>query len=84
MQIQLKTSKEKFNIFKETPIYMGVSVILLILLILSIGFAVTLGSVDISIKEVYKIIFNKLFVFIIACFWISNPNRNPFVIICNK
>ena len=62
MQIQLKTSKEKFNIFKETPIYMGVSVILLILLILSIGFAVTLGSVDISIKEVYKIIFNKLFV----------------------
>lgn len=62
MQLQLKTSKEKFNIFKETPIYIGVSVILLILLILSIGFAVTLGSVDISIKEVYKIIFNKLFV----------------------
>ena len=59
MQIQLKTSKEKFNIFKETPIHIGVSVILLILLILSIGFAVTLGSVDISIKEVYKIIFNR-------------------------
>ena len=60
MQIQLNTLKKKLNIFKETPIYIGVSVVLLILLILSIGFAVTLGSVDISIKEVYEIIFNKL------------------------
>ena len=41
--------------------YIGVSVVLLVLLILSIGFAVSFGSVDISIKEVYSIILNKLF-----------------------
>ena len=35
MQIQLNTLKKKLNIFKETPIYIGVSVVLLILLILS-------------------------------------------------
>ena len=44
MQIQLNTLKKKLNIFKETPIYIGVSVVLLILLILSIGFAVTLET----------------------------------------
>lgn len=49
------------NIFKGTPIYIGVSMFLLILLFISIGLAVTLGSVDISIKDVYSIIFYKLF-----------------------
>ena len=39
--------------FKEVPI-------LLVILFLSIGFAVTIGSVDISIKEVYQVILYKL------------------------
>ena len=47
--------------FKEVPIYIGASVILLVILFLSIGFAVTIGSVDISIKEVYQVILYKLF-----------------------
>ena len=46
--------------FKEVPIYIGASVILLVILFLSIGFAVTIGSVDISIKEVYLVILYKL------------------------
>lgn len=46
--------------FKEVPIYIGASVILLVILFLSIGFAVTIGSVDISIKEVYEVILYKL------------------------
>lgn len=41
--------------------YIGTSVILLIILFLSIGFAVTIGSVDISIKEVYEVILYKFF-----------------------
>ncbi|MBX9186158.1 iron ABC transporter permease [Clostridium sp. K04] len=40
--------------------YIGASVILLVILFLSIGFAVTIGSVDISIKEVYQVILYKL------------------------
>lgn len=51
----------KNKVLKEVPIYIGTSVILLIILFLSIGFAVTMGSVDISIKEVYEVIFYKLF-----------------------
>ena len=46
--------------FKEVPIYIGASVILLVILFLSIGFAVTIGSVDIRIKEVYQVILYKL------------------------
>lgn len=49
--------------FKEVPIYIGASVILLVILFLSIGFAVTIGSVDISIKEVYQVILYKLISF---------------------
>ena len=49
------------NIFKGMPIYIGTSLILLIVLILSIGLAVAIGSVNISIKEVYSIILYKLF-----------------------
>ncbi len=51
----------KNKVLKEVPIYIGTSVILLIMLFLSIGFAVTIGSVDISIKEVYEVILYKLF-----------------------
>ena len=51
----------KNKVLKEVPIYIGASVILLIILLLSIGFAVTMGSVDISIKEVYEVILYKLF-----------------------
>lgn len=58
---KIKLSSKRINNIKETPIYIGVSVLLLALLILSIAFAVTIGSVDISIKEVYTIILNKIF-----------------------
>lgn len=53
--------KEKSNKLKEAPFYMGVSIILLTILIISIGLSVTLGSVDISIRDVYSIILYKLF-----------------------
>lgn len=46
--------------FKGVPMYIGTSIILLIILFLSIGVAVTMGSVDISIKEVYEVILYKL------------------------
>lgn len=52
---------KKNGLLKGTPIYIGVSIILLVMLIFSIGYAVTLGSANISIKEVYKIIFYELF-----------------------
>ncbi|WP_341349587.1 iron ABC transporter permease [Clostridium saudiense] len=52
--------KMRNKFFKEVPIYIGASVILLVILFLSIGFAVTIGSVDISIKEVYQVILYKL------------------------
>lgn len=61
MQKQLNISNKKTNILTETHIYMCVFVVLLVALILSIGFAVTIGSVDISIKETYTIILNKIF-----------------------
>jgi iron complex transport system permease protein len=43
------------------PIIIGVSLLLFGLLILSIMVAVTIGSVDISVSEVYKIIIYKTF-----------------------
>lgn len=61
MDSKIEIRKNRSSIFKKAPMYIGVSLILLIILILSIGFAVNLGSVDISIKEVYSIIFYKLF-----------------------
>ena len=51
----------KNKVLKGVPICIGTSVILLIILLISIGFAVTMGSVDISIKEVYEVILYKLF-----------------------
>ena len=61
MEKEIYISDKKATIFKEAPIYIGVSFVLLIILFLSIGFSVTMGSVDISIREVYEIIFNKIF-----------------------
>ena len=46
---------------KGAPIYMGAILILIVLLIVSIMIAVTIGSADISIHEVYKVIGYKLF-----------------------
>ena len=46
---------------KGIPMYIGISLILLVILFLSIGLSVTIGSVDISVKEVYEVIFYKLF-----------------------
>lgn len=50
---------KKFIDIKKTPMYIGVSLILVIILIFSIGVAVTLGSVDINIGEVYEVILSK-------------------------
>lgn len=49
------------NRLKEIPMYVGISVILLTILLLSIGLSVTIGSVNISFKEVYEVIIYKLF-----------------------
>jgi iron complex transport system permease protein len=46
---------------KGAPGILGVSLILLIVLIISVMVAVTIGSVDISVKQVYEIIANKAF-----------------------
>lgn len=55
---------EKLNnkeIFKITPVYVVVCMLLLILLISSVLLAVTMGSVEISVKDIYKVIFYKVF-----------------------
>ncbi|MEG2917043.1 MAG: iron ABC transporter permease [Clostridium sp.] len=57
----INKKNNKSNIFKGMPIYVGTSLILLIILLLSIIFAVTIGSVNITMKEVYDIILFKLF-----------------------
>lgn len=49
------------GLLNGTPIYIGVSIILTIILILSILVTITMGSVHISIKNVYEIIVYKLF-----------------------
>lgn len=51
----------KNKLLKGVPMYIGTSVILLIILFLSLGFSVTIGAVDISVKEVYEVILYKLF-----------------------
>lgn len=54
--------RDKQNgLLKGTPAYVGVSIILVAVLIFSILIAVTMGSVDISIKDVYEIIIYKIF-----------------------
>ncbi len=61
MKKKMYISDKETGLFKGTPIYIGVSLILLIILFLSIGVAITLGSVNISISDVYKIIFYEMF-----------------------
>lgn len=56
-----KLKTKDFNTCKGVPIYIGTSLILLIALLLSIGLAVAIGSVNISMKEVYSIILYKIF-----------------------
>ncbi len=51
----------KQGLFKGTPIYIGVTLVLILVLVFSILAAVTMGSVDISAKDIYSIIFYKLF-----------------------
>ena len=48
------------GLFNGTPTYIGVSIILVIILVFSILITVTMGSVDISIKDVYEIIMYKI------------------------
>lgn len=61
MNSNVSLSKNISTKLKGASIYLGAFFTLLVLLILSIGLAVTIGSVDISIKEVYTIIFSKIF-----------------------
>ncbi|MEW8993796.1 FecCD family ABC transporter permease [Clostridium sp.] len=61
MKNNTKLKTKNSNILKGMPIYISTSLILLIVLILSIGLAVAIGSVNISMKEVYSIILYKLF-----------------------
>lgn len=58
---KLYIKNKKSNTSKEIPMYIGVSLLLLVLLIASIGLAVAIGSVNITMKEVYDIILFKLF-----------------------
>jgi iron complex transport system permease protein len=54
-------NKEIKGFGKTKPLYIGVILLLLVGLILSILYAVTIGSSDISVKQVYEIIIYKLF-----------------------
>lgn len=49
----------KKAIFKQIPAIAGICLILLFVLVASVAYAVTIGSVDISISDVYKVIINK-------------------------
>ncbi len=49
------------GMFTKMPIYIGVLVILIIILVFSVLITLTIGSVEICMKDVYKIIINKLF-----------------------
>lgn len=51
----------KQGLFKGVPAYIGVSIILFIVLIFSVLLSITMGSVHISIKDIYKIINFKIF-----------------------
>ncbi|WP_042439491.1 FecCD family ABC transporter permease [Clostridium amazonitimonense] len=57
-----KTNKHngQNGLLNGTPTYIGVSLILLIILGFSILITVTMGSIDISIKDVYEIIMYKI------------------------
>lgn len=54
-------NNSKNGFIKGTPIYIGASLFLTCILIFSILVTVTIGSVDISIRQVYEILIYKLF-----------------------
>lgn len=60
MNINLKENVQT-GIFKGTPMYIGVSILLFVILIFSILCAVTIGPAEIPIKSAYDIIIFKLF-----------------------
>lgn len=51
----------KNGIFHGKPIYVLAVILLTVLLVISILTAVTIGSVDLSVKDVYSVILYKLF-----------------------
>lgn len=53
--------KNTRGLLESKPLYLSISILLLLILIVSILVAVTIGSVEISIKDVYQIIFYKIF-----------------------
>lgn len=57
---EIEDINDKKGILQETPIYIGVSVILVVILIFSLLYSIAFGSVDIPIKDIYKIIGYKL------------------------
>lgn len=59
--IKIYKNNSQNGLLNRTPTYIGVSIILIIILSFSILITVTMGSVDISIKDVYEIIVYKLF-----------------------
>ena len=50
----------KKSIKESTPMYIGVALILLIILVGSVMISVTLGSAKISVSEVYKVLGYKI------------------------
>lgn len=60
MKSIVKKDRES-GLFKGTPTYIGMGILLIIILAFSIVITVTMGSFDISVKDVYGIIFYKLF-----------------------
>lgn len=61
------------EIIKSTPVIAGVCLILLVLLLLSIAISITIGSVEISISDVYKVIANKIIFSYNAKEYLSGP-----------
>ena len=51
----------KDGIFKGLPIYICMLILLAIVLVLSILYAVTVGSADLSVEEVYRVILYEIF-----------------------
>ena len=51
----------KNGIFHGKPIYVLAVILLTVLLVISILTAVTIGSVDLSVKDVYSVILYKVF-----------------------
>lgn len=51
----------KDGVFKGLPIYICTIILLIVILILSVLYAVTVGSADLSVSEVYHVILHELF-----------------------